>query len=98
MAVARLDLAESDVLPCGRRNGDLGVAGFRPVIWADAPGSRTLGPLGGEGQIAGDWLVEVVGDRSIADEPSVEEVAVLGRVGRPYCALAVCDCLGCICA
>ena len=96
VAVACLDLAESDVLPCRRRNSGLGIAGFGPVIRADAPGFRAFGPLGGEGEIVGDRLVEVVGDRGVADEPSVEEVAVLGRVGWPYCALAICDCLGCI--
>ena len=96
MAVAGADLTESEALGRRRRNSDFGIAGFRPVIRADAPGASTLGPLGGECQIAGDRLVEVIGDRGIADEPSVEEVAVLGRVGRPYCALAICDCLGCI--
>ena len=96
MAVAGADLAESEALGRRRRNGDFGIAGFRPMIRADAPGASTLGPLGGECQIAGDRLVEVISDGGIADEPSVEKVAVLGRVGWPYCALAICDCLSCI--
>nr|WP_295909606.1 hypothetical protein [uncultured Bifidobacterium sp.] len=44
------------------------------------------GPSGGEGDAAGDGLVEVVGD--VALEPAVEQVSVLGRVGAGPAGLA----------
>ena len=51
------------------------------------------GPFGGEGEVLGDGLAEIVGD--LSDEPSVELVALAYRVGgRPLDPpVRVCDLL-----
>ena len=76
------DLVESDAAGAVWR-GDGGgfVAELAAFVWVDSPGGvgGFAGPFGGEGEVFGDGLAEVVGD--FVDKPSVELVAAAGRVG-----------------
>ena len=65
----------------GRGDGRGFVAQLVALVGADAPLVVLFGgcPVGGEGEVLGDRLAEVVGD--FAYEPSVELVAFSFRVG-----------------
>ena len=86
MKAAHAELAESDAALRGRGKGDLGAPGYGPLAGADGPMAVSLGPVGGEGDAAGDGLGEVVGD--VALEPAVEQISVPGGVGAGPTGLA----------
>ena len=74
------DMAEAYFWRGGRGQGDLGVPCGFPRGGGEAPGAGSLGPVGGQGQVCGDWLCEVVGYLGVAvgvfGEPAVELVAL----------------------
>ena len=85
-------MAEAYVGCGGRGQGDPGASFCWPGGGFEAPGAGYPGPFGGQGDVAGDGLGEVVG--GVAGEPSVEQVAVPGRVLGPGGLSAAGDALG----
>ena len=83
MIASAADLAKPDAPTGAVRRGDDGgfPAQLAALVGADAPRivSAFLGPFGGQGQVPGDGLAEIVGD--LPDEPSVEQEALARRVG-----------------
>ena len=76
------DLAESDALAglVWRNDGGGSAAQLAALVRADAPRAvPAFSPFGGQGQVLGDGLAEIVGDA--AGEPSVEQEAFARRVG-----------------
>ena len=57
----RDNMAEAYLWFGGRGQGDLGVSCGFPRGGGEAPGAGSLGPVGGQGQVCGDRLCEVVG-------------------------------------
>ena len=75
-------MAEPDASPGAVRRGDGRgfVACLAALVGADAP--RTVpafSPLGGQGQVLGHRLAEIIGD--LVDEPPVEQITFTLRVG-----------------
>ena len=71
------DLVEADAsVDCRRGDGHVLAAEHVAFFGVQGPVVVHLGPVGGQGDVAGDGLTEVVGDlgvvASVFDEPSVE--------------------------
>lgn len=93
--VSCIDSAEADAAIGGRGQRCRGSARRRAVAGTQAPGVGPLGPVGGQGDVVGDGLGEIICYGCAAGEPAVKEVAPMDGVSGPCRQGLIVDALAC---
>lgn len=74
MTVSGTGLVEADSRSILGGNSGLCAAGGCTLVGTDVPGVINLAPMGCQGQVSGNGLIEVVGLVGAVDEPAVKQV------------------------